>query len=43
MSKIEIFIVLINVGYFDTILIPDTNKVLKDPFDPGELMSWFGC
>ena len=35
MNKIEIFLVFFTVGYLDTILIPETKKVLKDPFDPG--------
>ena len=41
-SNLEILFVLFPVGYLNTILITDINKVLKDPLDPGEVMSWVG-
>ena len=37
MIKIDIFLVLFPVGYLKTILVPEKNKVLKDPLD---LSSW---
>ena len=43
MSKLDLFLVLFRVGYLNTILIPETNKVLNDPLDLGELMRWVGC
>ena len=40
--KIELSLVLFTVGYLDTILILETNEVLKGPLELGELMRWFG-
>ena len=31
------------VGFLNTILIPETNNVLKDTLDLGEFMRWAGC
>ena len=38
MSKLELFLVLFPVGYLNTTLIPETNKVLNDPLDLVESM-----
>ena len=43
MIKLDIFLVLFTVGYFNTVLIPDTKKVLKDPLYLGDFMRWVGC
>ena len=43
MSKIYIFFFLFPVGYLDTILIPETNKVLKYHLYLGEFTRWVGC
>ena len=40
MSKLELFLVFFPVGYLDTILILETNEVLKGPLDLGEFMRW---
>ena len=42
MIKLELFLVFYPVGYLNAILAPETNKVLKDPLDPGEFMRWVG-
>ena len=34
---------LLPVGYLDTTLLLDTNKVLKGSLDLGEFMRWVGC
>ena len=43
MSKIDIILVFNPVEYFNTILIPYTNKVLKYPLDLCEFIRWVGC
>ena len=35
MSKLELLLVFSPVGYINTILIKETNKVLKDPLELG--------
>ena len=40
--KIELFLVFLPVGYLNSILITDTNKVLNNPLDLAELMRWVG-
>ena len=41
--KIYLFLVLFPVGYLNIILIPEINKVLKDPLELGEFIRWVGC
>ena len=43
MKNIELFLIFSPVGYLDSILIIDTNKVLKDPLDICEFMTCVGC
>ena len=43
MSKLELLLVFSPVGYINTILIKETNKVLKDPLELGQFMRGFGC
>ena len=42
MNNLELLIFLSFVGYLNTILIPETYKVLNDPLDIGEFMRWIG-
>ena len=39
--NIDLLLVFSPVGYLNNILIPDTNKVLNDPVDLGEIMILF--
>ena len=43
MSKIELFLVFFTVGFLNTILVPETDKVLKYPLYPGDFIRWVGC
>ena len=43
MIMLEILLVLIPVGYLNTILMIDTNNFLKDPLDLDDFMRWVGC
>ena len=31
------------VGFLNTILVPETDKVLKYPLYPGDFIRWVGC
>ena len=42
-SKLDILLVLFPIGYINTILVPETNKVFKGPLDLGYFMRWVGC
>ena len=41
--NIDLFLILFPVGYLNTILIPEINKVFEYTLDPGELMRWVYC
>ena len=43
MTKLEFFLILFSIEYLKEILIPETNKLLKHPMDPGEFIRWLGC
>ena len=43
MSNLDIFLVLFPVGYLYSILISQTNNVLKGPLYLGEFMRWVDC
>ena len=43
MIKLQLFLVLFPVGYIDTILIPETSKVLNDTLDLGGFINLVGC
>ena len=43
MIKLELFVFFSSIGYLNTIIILETNNVLKDPLDLDEFMRWVGC
>ena len=43
MINLDILLIFYPVGYLNAILVPDTNKVLKDSSDLGQLMMWVIC
>ena len=43
MTNLEPFLILFPVEYLKEILTPETNKLLKYPMEPGEIIWWFGC
>ena len=43
MTKLELFLVLFTVENIIEALIPETNKLLKNPMEHGEFIKWLGC
>ena len=43
MTRLEPFFILFPVDYLKEVLVPETNKLLKHPMDPGEFIWWLGC
>ena len=43
MTKLKLFLVLFTVEYLKEVLIPETNKLLKHPMEPGKFIRRLGC